>query len=164
VNPTGIRLSAAFAGLLLAAPAAPGAAVEPSPTLTLDGGSRAVAVDRPLWDADTRWVPGDERSVDLWLRNDSTARATVALAVRVDGSGRDRVLGDALRVRLTVDDVSQTLGAAPVPLPALDAGTRRRVRLTAALPASATDATQNRRVTVRLLLTPLDHPTRRGPR
>lgn len=158
-----LRTRAAFAvmimlGLVGLVPARPSAAQADQLQVSLDGRQWSSRVDRPLFDADRRWVPGDTETVTVWARNTSTD--TAALTIRIlDGNPGSR-LGDDLQLGATANGqpMSGTTGYPVVP------GDAVRVDITLTFPAAASNASQRRPVDVTLQLTlteliPAESPT-----
>lgn len=108
-----------------------------------DGRVWSPDLERPLFDPAVRWVPGDTRTAEFWVRNDGAGEATVTVAATVEGI--DAQVGDdvvAFRIRgaggpwidLAPDGTSIKLGP-------LSAGASRQFDVEASFdPASGNDS------------------------
>ena len=54
-------------------------------SLSLDGQHWTPELERPLFDGDRRWVPGDNQTVSIWVRN--LTRSAAALDLRLEPAG-----------------------------------------------------------------------------
>ena len=131
------------------------AAARPEPLqVSIDGQRWSARIDRPLFESDRRWVPGDVETVTVWARNTSTDAAGLTLQV-VDQDGGSR-LGDELQLTATANGEPLT-GTAGYPV---DPGASVRIALTVTFPASAGNASQEQRMdfVLRVTLTQLTGP------
>ena len=147
-----LRARAAVAGMIMVglvglAPARPSFAQADQLQVSLDGRHWSSRIDRPLFDADRRWVPGDTETVTVWARNTSTDAA--GLTIRILDQDPGSRLDDELQLRATANGqpMSGPTGYPVVP------GDPVRVDITLIFPATATNASQRRPVDVTLRLT-----------
>ncbi len=147
-----LRTPVAAAGLIMLglvglAPARPAVAQADQLQVSLDGRHWSSRIDRPLFDADRRWVPGDTETVTVWARNTSTDIA--GLTIRILDQDPGSRLDDDLQLSATANGqpMSGTTGYPVVP------GDPVRVDITLLFPAAATNASQRRLVDVTLRLT-----------
>jgi hypothetical protein len=143
------------------APTRPAVARAGQLQLSLDGRRWFSTIDRPLFDADRRWVPGDTETVRVWARNTSTDAADLTVRILSPTPGSE--LEDELRLSATANGqpLSRAAGYPVTP------GDPVRVDLALTFPASAGNASQRRPidVTLRLTLTQLlgTEPTKNQP-
>ena len=142
---------AAVIVVLLAAPiAASGAPSHGRLELSLDGRRWSSNLRTPLFDPAVRWVPGDSRSADLWVKNGSSDRGR--LVVSVQGTRLDSLLeSGALTITARCEPRCEHSWSRPVHeggtqellrVGALAPGHRIRIVVGVALDGSAINATQ----------------------
>lgn len=120
--------------------------------LSRDGTQWSPHLVGPAFDPDVRWVPGDERSTNLWAKNnsDETARLTVDL---VDVEGASLLSGDFVDLEVTIGDASPE-AVAPgriLTVPSTAAGEEIKIIITASLPESSSNGSQGERLTFDLV-------------
>jgi hypothetical protein len=134
-------------GLVGLTPARPSAAQADELQVSLDARHWSSRIDRPLFDAGERWVPGDTETVTVWARNTSTDAA--GLTIRILDQGAGSPLADELQLSTTANgqSLSRTTAYPVVP------GDRARVDITLTFPASAANVSQRQPIDVTLRLT-----------
>lgn len=90
-----VGLAGALLATLLRAPAVQAA---DGVQLSRDGQSWSGELDGPLFGPEARWVPGDRRIADLWVRNAGPGPADLTVSTTVGGAGL--IADDAVDVRL----------------------------------------------------------------
>lgn len=115
-------------------PTAANAAVQDRLLVSADGRTWVTARPLILVDERARIVPGDERRVSLWLRNESADPASVAVTSRWVPADASDAADAALAAQLTASN--------PSPAELLPRGTRR-ADFTVALPADAGNAVRD---------------------
>jgi hypothetical protein len=134
-------------GLLGPVTARPAAARAEPLQVSLDGHRWSARIDRPLFESDRRWVPGDVETVTVWARNTSTDAAS--LTIQVLDQGGDSRLEDELQLTAMANGQPLT-GTAGYPV---GPGTPVPIDLALAFPASAGNASQGQRTDVMLRVT-----------
>ncbi|WP_426246449.1 hypothetical protein [Nocardioides sp. LHG3406-4] len=115
--------------------------------LSLDGQTWTAHLDRPLFPAAHRWVPGDRLTASLWVRNQTHHDAALTITLTTRGSGAlfgagetslvATVRGRSVKVRedgrSRLVDLGRVAGGAPV-----------RVDLAVAIAGTSTNLSQRR--------------------
>ncbi|SDS84540.1 hypothetical protein [Microlunatus soli] len=127
-------------------------------------------LDRPLFDPDARWVPGDVETTTLWIRNAATTAGT--LRVAVDPLDHDQFLRHGLHLRARASGSDWVTlapdGSARRITGRLPAGATTQLWITASFDAAAGNVSQERRADLRLRVTLSQliddgHPPPAGP-
>ncbi|MCL3836923.1 hypothetical protein [Aeromicrobium duanguangcaii] len=139
--------AAVSAGMLLAAVAPATAADEIG--VSRDGRNWSATLTEPLFDPDTRWVPGDTRTVSFFVRNQASSHARLVATVRSDDG--DDLWSDGhvtlrARVRGAWFPLHNGRPSADLTLESLRPGTAVRVDVRAGLDPASTNAEQASRL------------------
>ncbi|SDJ76070.1 hypothetical protein SAMN05428985_101324 [Nocardioides sp. YR527] len=138
---TAVRLLLALLVISTLAAAAPSAAATEPVQLSNDGRTWAADLPEPLFDPETRWVPGDSRAATFWVRDAGESRG--ALSVSADIRDTDRLVAEGamnLRLRRGSGEWQEVRPGSSISLGRLERGGRERIGVVATYaPGSGND-------------------------
>ncbi|MFD1716321.1 hypothetical protein [Georgenia deserti] len=144
--------------LLLAAPAR---AAADEVALSADGATWSADLTDPLFDPELRWVPGDARTADLWVRNDGDGAAELTVAAHIaDGDGLIANRDIALEIRRGDGTWAELVAQDAIELGRMDDGEAEQLEVRAAFDPESGNASMSRtlRFSFEVTLTQADDP------
>jgi hypothetical protein len=135
--------------------------------LSSNGTTWAPQLTAPLFDQNTRWVPGDRRHASFFVRNDGASDAELVITIETEDRG-GLVADEAVSLTTTTTDGARAVPSVstPTPLGRLAQGASERIDVAALFRGSATNATMRQvlrfTVVVDLSGTPSGRPAEDG--
>lgn len=136
---------------------APAAAGADEAAVSSDGATWATSLERPLFDGQVRWAPGDSRTESFYVRNQGSTSSRLTIQLQPQDADGLVVQGDVvLQVRADGGAWSDLEHGQATPLldgASLPAGAATRIELNAAFDPSSGNRTQLKRLDFDLRIT-----------